>query len=193
MLYAQSALENVKLNESYSRLFASKEEAVAQAAEAEEKSKTMSTALEKAEHQRLIERTDRYESERQQWQRDRASLQECLKEMEEMDRRLSEADKRAYTLASEKRQLESARLKNLREAEEERNRVESALAKQRLEYEKRILDLEQAYERLKVNRDSISTSVDTLVTERSMVRMLRWSPCAARELVAMHTYVSAVR
>ena len=157
----QSSLENVKLKEQYDRVVAERDEL-------EEKNKCMSSALDFGEYQRLLKQADRYEKERAQWQRDRDSLQGCLKEMEEMGGRLSEADRRAHALASEKRQLEASRLRTLDESEVERKRFETALAKQRLEYEKRIFDLEQAYERLKVNRDSSSTSDDTLVTERSM-------------------------
>ena len=157
----QSSLENVKLKEQYDRVVAERDEL-------EEKNKSMSSALDFGEYQRLLKQADRYEKERAQWQRDRDSLQGCLKEMEEMGGRLSEADRRAHALASEKRQLEASRLRTLDESEVERKRFETALAKQRLEYEKRISDLEQAYERLKVNRDSSSTSDDTLVTERSM-------------------------
>ena len=151
---AQSALENVKLKEQHDRVLAEKEEL-------EEKNKSLSSALDSVEYQRLLKQADRYEKERAQWQRDRDSLQGCLKEMEETDRR-------AHALASEKRQLEAARLQAWEESEAERKRFETALTKQRLDYEKRIFDLEQAYERLKMNRDSISTSDDTLVTERSM-------------------------
>jgi hypothetical protein len=128
----------------------------------------MSAVLETAEHQKISERADRYEKERAQWQRDCDSLQSSLKENANMTERLSEAEKRAKSLASEKWQLEHERLKILEENEAERLRLESAMAKQRLDYEKKIFDLEQAYERLKVNRDSISTSDETLVTERSM-------------------------
>ena len=84
--------------------------------------------------------------------------------MQDMEGRVSEADKRANTLASEKRQLESTRLRLEAEAEAERARFENEKAR----YDRKIADLESAYEKLKGNRDSISTSDDTLVTERSM-------------------------
>jgi len=165
---AQSALENVKLQEHYDRMLADKDRVEARAADLAEKNRVMTSVLDTAEPRRLKERADRLEKEREQWHLDRNSLQESLKEMEDMGRRLSDADKRAHTLASEKRQLESARLTAVAESEVDRTRSENALASQKLEYEKRILDLEQAYERLKQNRDSISTSDETLVTERSM-------------------------
>ena len=65
--------------------------------------------------------------------------------------------------------MEHERIKILEESESDRMRLDNALSKQRIEYEKRIFDLEQAYERLKLNRDSVSTSDDTIVTARSMV------------------------
>ena len=115
------------------------------------------------------ENADRQEKERAQWQRDRESLLSCLKEMEEMETRLGEADKRAHSLAMEKRQLEAKRLQYEHEADAERARLEDALAKQRIEYEKRISELEQVYEKRKVNlRDSESTVASQLPTERSI-------------------------
>ena len=65
---AQSALENVKLKEQHDRVLAEKEEL-------EEKNKSLSSALDSVEYQRLLKQADRYEKERAQWQRDRDSLQ----------------------------------------------------------------------------------------------------------------------
>ena len=84
-----------------------------------------------------------------------------------MEGRVNEADKRASILASEKRQLESTRLRLESEAEAERARFENALAKQRSEYENALAKQRSEYSGMNT-RDSISTSDDTLVTERSM-------------------------
>ena len=154
---AQSALENVKLKQLYDRLLEEKD------AKSRDHKDKHSAALETSEPQKNSDK------ERAQWQRDRDSLQSAVKEIASINERLSEAEKRANSLATEKWQMEHERIKILEESESDRMRLDNALSKQRIEYEKRILDLEQAYERLKLNRDSVSTSDDTIVTARSMV------------------------
>lgn len=157
---AQSALENVKLKQLYDRLLEEKDALDAKSRDHKDKH---SAALETSEPQKNSDK------ERAQWQRDRDSLQSAVKEIANINERLSEAEKRANSLATEKWQMEHERIKMLEESESDRMRLDNALSKQRIEYEKRILDLEQAYERLKLNRDSVSTSDDTIVTARSMV------------------------
>ena len=100
-------------------------------------------------------------------------LQSCLQDMEEMEVRCRESDGRALALASEKRQLESERLAYMREAEVDRAKLEQAIAKQRTDFEKRILELEQRFQKMKEVRiasdsDSPATSDATVVSTRSM-------------------------